>query len=177
MFTTEQFKRSTLHEIISHPCLEKTRHARILRYVNAPVESTEISTPCQKLTSILIFLVGYILSEYWCALVWSRAMQYTPACNIPTVPNSCDKYILSSEHFNRLYSQTDWHDYQGQRSALIDIFYIPRSQNSYANILRPLKKFLSAIGLTIKISCSKRTVHRQWLVLCFWKTQAETLKM
>ena len=31
-------------------CLEKTRHARFLRYVYAPVESTEISTPCQKLT-------------------------------------------------------------------------------------------------------------------------------
>ena len=40
-------------------CLEKTRHARFLRYVYAPVDSTEISTPCQKLTSILIFLVGY----------------------------------------------------------------------------------------------------------------------
>ena len=59
MFTTEQFRRSSLHEIISHLCLEKTRHARFLRYVYAPVESTEISTPCQKLTSILIFLVGY----------------------------------------------------------------------------------------------------------------------
>ena len=59
MFTTEQCRRSSLHEIISHLCLEKTRHARFLRYVYAPVESTEISTPCQKLTSILIFLVGY----------------------------------------------------------------------------------------------------------------------
>ena len=59
MFTTQQFRRSSLHEIISHLCLEKTRHARFLRFVYAPVESTEISTPCQKFTSILIFLVGY----------------------------------------------------------------------------------------------------------------------
>ena len=102
-----------------------------------------------------------ILSEYWCALVWSRAMQYTP-CNIPTVPNSCDKYILSSEHFNRLYSQTDWHDYQVQRSALIDIFYIPRSQNSYANILRPLKTFLSAIGLTEWVVTKEQFIGNGW---------------
>ena len=56
-------------------CLEKTRHARFLRYVYAPVESTEISTPCQKLTSILIFLVGYSLSI---GVRWYEAVR----CNI-----------------------------------------------------------------------------------------------
>ena len=35
MFTTKQFRRSSLHEIISHLCLEKTRHARFLRYLYA----------------------------------------------------------------------------------------------------------------------------------------------
>ena len=75
MFTTEQFRRSTLHEIISHLCLEKTRHARFLRYVYAPVESTEISTPFQKLSSILIFLVGYSLSI---GVRWYQAVR----CNV-----------------------------------------------------------------------------------------------
>ena len=83
MFTTEQLRRSTLHEIISHLCLEKTRHARFLRYVYAPVESSEISTPCQKLTSILIFLVGCNIRHIFWNIhrrfylpQWGRGMWY-----------------------------------------------------------------------------------------------------
>ena len=34
-FTTEHFMRPSPHETISHLCLEKTRHARFLRYVYA----------------------------------------------------------------------------------------------------------------------------------------------
>ena len=35
MFTAEHFRPPSLHEAISHLCLEKTRHARLLRYVYA----------------------------------------------------------------------------------------------------------------------------------------------
>ena len=55
-------------------CLEKTWHARFLRYVYAPVESTEFSTHCQKLTSILIFLVGYNTRH----ICWNTHRRFPP---------------------------------------------------------------------------------------------------
>ena len=45
MFTTEHFRRPSLHETISHLCLEKTRHARFLPYEFMPVESVQVK--CQ----------------------------------------------------------------------------------------------------------------------------------
>ena len=35
MFTTEHFRRPSMHETISHLCLEKTRHAQFLSYLDA----------------------------------------------------------------------------------------------------------------------------------------------
>ena len=45
MFTTKQFRCPSLHETISHLCLEKTSHGSYVTCM--PVESTEMAIPCK----------------------------------------------------------------------------------------------------------------------------------
>ena len=72
MFSTEHFRRPSLHETISHLCLEKTRHARFLPYEFMPVESVQLKCQFLVKTSIFFFffLVGYVTESqtiYACA--------------------------------------------------------------------------------------------------------------
>ena len=70
MFTTEHFRRPSLHETISHLCFEKTRHVRFLPYEFMPVESVQLKCQFLVKTSILIF--------FWHA-TYQRARTFTHA--------------------------------------------------------------------------------------------------
>ena len=70
MFTTQHFRRPSLHETISHLRLEKTRHARSIPYEFMPVESVQLKCQFFVKTSILIF--------FWNA-TYQRARTFTHA--------------------------------------------------------------------------------------------------
>ena len=88
MFTTQHFRRPSLHETISHLRLEKTRHARSLPYEFMPVESVQLKCQFLVKTSMFFFFLERYVSEsqniYACAdgmFEQERKTQYhqTPA--------------------------------------------------------------------------------------------------
>ena len=102
MFTTKHFRRPSLHETISHLCLQKTRHARFLHLRLCLYNQLK----CQFLAKTSIFFLPWYVSKSQNVCPYAdgmfeqeRKMQYLQTWRWSVVPNDSSRDFGPCDRF------------------------------------------------------------------------------